>query len=819
MPFVRYKFMLRKYNTALFSILTLVMAACPMLLADPLATGYAVYADSLVAGAGSDVPVRFYLANEQPLASLSVPIAYDPSMVTLKSISFTGSRAQHIVNKIIKPSNLSTANGHFMVAIFQWLEDPIADGDGLLFTALFGINPQTPVGSVVVLDTLFYAPGGVLEVVRADTPGGIRPEFRPGKIVVRGQNRPPAFAALSDQYVLEGDSLRLTVRASDPDGDRLTLAATSKPIGAAFVDNRDGTALFAWAPDYVGPNSADGSPVRVRFWVSDGDLSNQMEMIVNVVNRNRRPEISAPSNVVVEAGETLDFTLSAFDPDFESVSWTWSGLPTGATIVDDNPARLTWPSTVTDTGSFVMRFVAVDPQGLADTALVNASVHAVTLFTLRLESVQAFPNEDVEFDVILDNKLRLAGFNLLINYDPSVLTFLSLSNLGTRTESFEYFWVNKNHNGIPGNVRIIGIANMGGGTPALAPGDGAIATGRLHTTGDLDFAGMSIPLRFEFLDAPVNDDNTLTDSIGGRIDQPEITYVPGSVLIHDIGQIRVGDINLNNLIAEIGDVIYFTNFFIHPWLYKFTALQYANSDINNDHIAATVSDLVALINWVVSGNRPFGKTAGDESLRATVMTERRGDRMVFAYDSPVELGAAYLTFETSATVSPEMIVSDNGMTLDFNQDGREVRVLLYSLDGAVMPAGAEEILSMDGVADVRIARVELSSADGRMIQADLTAAGTELPTNYELMPNYPNPFNPQTAIGFALPTSTQVELTIYNVLGQQVVTLVHDEYPAGFHQVIWNGTDGEGRAMASGVYLYRLTAAGNVMTRKMMLLK
>jgi hypothetical protein len=160
-----------------------------------------------------------------------------------------------------------------------------------------------------------------------------------------------------------------------------------------------------------------------------------------------------------------------------------------------------------------------------------------------------------------------------------------------------------------------------------------------------------------------------------------------------------------------------------------------------------------------------------------------------------------------------------GMTLDYRQDGREVKALLYSLKGATLPAGADEILSVSGAGDVRITRVELGSADGRLIQAELTAAGTELPTNYELMPNYPNPFNPETTISFTLPLSSQVELTIYNVIGQQVVTLINDEYPAGVHQVIWNGMDGMGRAVASGVYLYRLTAAGNVMTRKMMLLK
>jgi hypothetical protein len=139
-------------------------------------------------------------------------------------------------------------------------------------------------------------------------------------------------SALSDQYVLEGDSLNMTIRVSDPDGDRVTIAATSKPFNAAFTDFGDGTARFAWAPDYVGPNSADGSPASVRFWASDGDLSSQMELVINVVNRNRRPEIAAPGSVIVEAGETLDFILSAFDPDFETVAWAWSGLPVGATV-------------------------------------------------------------------------------------------------------------------------------------------------------------------------------------------------------------------------------------------------------------------------------------------------------------------------------------------------------------------------------------------------------------------------------------------------------------------------------------------------------
>jgi len=804
----------RTYFAVLFGILTALLAG------SSVAAGYAVYVDSVEAGAGSDVPVRFYLANEQAVTSLSVPIGYDPSRVTLKSVSFTGSAGQHLANKIVTPADPTLANGHFMVAMFQWLEDPIPAGEGLIFTALFTVNPLSTPGQFTLLDTLFYPPGGVLEVVRADTPGGITPEFTRGRILVGEPNRPPVFTALPEQYVLEGDSLKLTVRVTDPDGDRVTLAATSKPVGATFVDNGDGTARFVWVPDYVGPNSAEGSPRLVRFWAGDGDLSSQMELTIYVVNRNRQPEITAPAEVAVEAGEQLAFSLSAFDPDFETITWGWSGLPAGASFDAANPGHLAWSSAVTDTGSYQMQFIARDPQGLADTALVTALVRTVAVYTLMIDSVQAYPNEDLQFNIVLDNKLPVAGFNLLINHDPVALSYLSLSNAGTRSEAFEYFYVNRNHNGIPGDVRIIGTADLGGGTPELGPGEGPIARGRLHTTGDLAYAGMSIPLMFRFLDAPVNNDNTLTDSLGGRIDQDEILYLPGAVLIRDIGQIRIGDINLNGLSAEIGDVIYFTNFFINPMLYKFNALQYANSDVNRDQIAATVSDLVALINWVVRGNPPAFKTGGDEQLTATLVTEQRNGGMTLGYDCQHEIGAAYVVLETDQAVSADMVTDfDERMTLAFRQDGREVKVLLYSLDGSVLPAGRGDLFTAAGLDSHEITRVELGSADGRMIEVDLAAAGPELPTGFELEQNYPNPFNPETIISFSLPAASTVELTVYNVLGRRVVTLVEGDYPAGSHQVTWNGTDAGGRPVSSGVYLYRLSAGRAAMTRKMMLLK
>ncbi|MCD6250681.1 MAG: T9SS type A sorting domain-containing protein [candidate division Zixibacteria bacterium] len=811
--------MSKTYFTRFFGILATLLVAGVTVGTTPTEARYAIYADSVESGAGSDVSVRFYLANEMALTSLSVPISYDPSLVTLKSISFTDSRAQHIANKMITPSDIDVADGHFMVAIFQWMEDPIEAGDGLLFTAIFGLNPEAEVGQSTLLDTLFYPPAGVLEVVRADTSGGIQPDFGPGMIIIGENNRTPVFATLPDQYVLEGDSLDLTIIVSDPDEDLLTLAITTKPTGATFVDNGDGTARFVWVPDYVGPNSADGSPLSLSFWASDGDLSSQMDLNIYVLNRNRKPSIMAPTEAIVEAGETMSLSVSAFDPDFETITWSWSGLPEGATFDGDNPGLLSWTSEVTDTGSFVVAFVATDPQGLADTLAITTQVRAVALFTLAIDSVEAFPNEDVEFKITLDNKLPVAGFNILFNHDPIALGFLSLTNAETRTEAFEYFTVRTTENGIAGNVRIIGIGDMGGGTPGLEAGDGPIASVRVHTTGDLAFAGMSIPLTFQFLDAPINDDNSLTDSIGTRIEQADIVYQTGSVKIHDIGQIRIGDINLNGIAAEIGDVIYFTNFFINPSLYKFNALQYANSDVNRDYIAATVSDLVALINWVVGGNT-YSKISDGGELTASVEIETYSNQALFSYESSVAVGAAYFVIKSDREVTEGMITSrcDN-MAMNYHQDGDRVKVLLYSLDGEVMPSGRTELFEISGGVDFEISHVELGSSGGQQIEVALASAGAPLPIGFALMQNYPNPFNPETNLEFALPYATHVTLTVYNVLGQAVVTLVNDELPAGTHGIQWRGTDQQGQAVASGVYLYRLQAGTETMTRKMMLLK
>ena len=92
--------------------------------------------------------------------------------------------------------------------------------------------------------------------------------------------------------------------------------------------------------------------------------------------------------------------------------------------------------------------------------------------------------------------------------------------------------------------------------------------------------------------------------------------------------------------------------------------------------------------------------------------------------------------------------------------------------------------------------------------------GANAPVRFELSQNYPNPFNPSTSIRFGLPSRSHVTLTVFNTLGQQVATLVQGEQEAGFHEAVFDAS-----GLASGVYIYRLTAGDFVLSKKLVLVR
>ncbi|MBX2991596.1 MAG: choice-of-anchor D domain-containing protein [Bacteroidetes bacterium] len=111
------------------------------------------------------------------------------------------------------------------------------------------------------------------------------------------------------------------------------------------------------------------------------------------------------------------------------------------------------------------------------------------------------------------------------------------------------------------------------------------------------------------------------------------------------------------------------------------------------------------------------------------------------------------------------------------------------------------------------------------ILTGVSSAGNQIPESFELSQNYPNPFNPATTIKFGLPTESRVKLTVYNLLGQEIITIADEVRNAGYFLATWDGTNKSGSKVSSGIYFYRMEATSTgdnqnfTSLKKMILLK
>jgi hypothetical protein len=127
------------------------------------------------------------------------------------------------------------------------------------------------------------------------------------------------------------------------------------------------------------------------------------------------------------------------------------------------------------------------------------------------------------------------------------------------------------------------------------------------------------------------------------------------------------------------------------------------------------------------------------------------------------------------------------------------------------------VSATDGIDTVKV------SGDDRVVFVNryeyLSTEGEGVPVEFALHENYPNPFNPTTALRFDLPEVSDITLTIYNMLGQKVRTFNYQNTSAGYHSIKWDATNDFGEQVGAGVYLYQLQTKDFVKTRKMVLLK
>ena len=205
-------------------------------------------------------------------------------------------------------------------------------------------------------------------------------------------------------------------------------------------------------------------------------------------------------------------------------------------------------------------------------------------------------------------------------------------------------------------------------------------------------------------------------------------------------------------------------------------------------------------------------------------------KMLKGYGLVLEFDAAKYEFVEAKEVKGHLLETGSGqqtLFLSTNRTPGQVSVGAMKVDGqSATGEGALVELTFKVVGepmptDFQIAEGLLVDLKGDIDPLTQVEIGSlkPVPEHFALRQNAPNPFNPATNISYELPDAANVRLSIYNLLGQEVRTLVNGAMEAGYYTVNWDGNDSSGRQVASGIYLYRIQAGEHVQARRMMMLK
>jgi hypothetical protein len=196
---------------------------------------------------------------------------------------------------------------------------------------------------------------------------------------------------------------------------------------------------------------------------------------------------------------------------------------------------------------------------------------------------------------------------------------------------------------------------------------------------------------------------------------------------------------------------------------------------------------------------------------------------VFEYGSPAlgEINVFTINSDYESMVNYVLLIfNDNASDFEFTDN--------YGYVSVKRPAGIYEIHAQRMLyEDAWACEIEAVSGESRDLFIPMTpvynlSGEDNTITNIKSIhsiKNYPNPFNPSTTISFVLTDAQKVQLSIYNIKGQKIKTLIDEYYQSGTHSVLWDGNDDDGNFLASGLYVYCLKTDNEVNSGKFMLLK
>ncbi len=576
----------------------------------------------------------------------------------------------------------------------------------------------------------------------------------------------------------------------------------------------------------------------------DCDANASATVDVNVI-LNSPPVVNCVNDTSLYVFDLSEICIGPFgcsDPDDDLATCVITGGTNNGGMICFTPQE----------GANVITVTATDDCGAETTCETIVNVTLVSDCPIvkieKVEKVLQGYTQTVHV-TIANAQYAMGGFDFLIHYDASVLSFLGASPTGMLIScDWEYFSY-ENAPGACGDcplgpVRVFALADYNNGPDhpfCYQPPDGGeygLFDLNFYVSDNRTYECQYVPIQFYWTDCGDNSISSVSgdtlfidraiysfegvtvwdefDDAGfpesGRIEHigaPDaclntdpnkpsaircIDFVNGGIDVICADSIDDrGDINLNGIPNEIADAVVFTNYFVFG-MPAFTINldgQKAASDVNADGIALSVADLVYLVRVITGDALPHEKLTPNAHT-----ADFRSVDGVIATDAVI--GGAYIILKGRAEVSLGRDADNMAMKVGYYDD--KTHVIIYSFDLGASFTG--EFLETSG----EILSIEAADYSGSNFKIG------NLPSDFALI-SYPNPFNPSTTIEMALPAATAWTIDIININGQKVAGFKGNS-ESGKVKVIW-----EAEGMPTGVYFIRAQAEGKTATKKIVLLK
>ncbi|MDQ7818088.1 MAG: FlgD immunoglobulin-like domain containing protein [Melioribacteraceae bacterium] len=282
--------------------------------------------------------------------------------------------------------------------------------------------------------------------------------------------------------------------------------------------------------------------------------------------------------------------------------------------------------------------------------------------------------------------------------------------------------------------------------------------------------------------------------------------------------VAVGDVTGNGTIAadDASEILKYV-----VGLVTFTPQQMYAADVNNDTMVGAL-DAAWILYYVVNGTWPTAKMSAAMGSVEIGQLQKETE----GYLLPINLGQTTGVLSVYAELDVDANVEVLGITARAPQgwisaskiENGKVTIAMAGLEP--LKDGSIAYLSLRIINKEANATIFGNANLNDGYSAALNSVTVrEIPTEFALSQNYPNPFNPTTSIKFAIPENANVQLNIYNMLGQKVRTIMDGMQDAGYYTVNWDGTNDLGSKVSSGIYIYRISAGKYNATMKMNLLK